>query len=227
MQGGSVSTASCIDPSHRSSNRRHLMSYAIIGSGAIGGALAKQFAQSKIKAVIANRRGVASLKDALQAFGPTVSAAETTDALAAEVIILAVPFGAVEEVAKSRSDWSGKIVVDATNAIEFPAFKPLDLGGRPSSQVVAAQFKGAKVVKAFNTLPAAVLADEPRRTEGHRTIFVSGDHADANEQVASLVAKLGFSPIILGRLAEGGLLQQFGGPLTMHSLIHSNPTSGT
>ena len=198
------------------------MSYAIIGSGAIGGALAKQFSRSKIKAVTTNRRGPASLEDALKAFAPTVSATETTDALDAEVIILAVPFGAVGEVAKLHSDWTSKIVVDATNAIEFPSFKPLDLGGQPSTHVVAAQFKGAKVVKAFNTLPAAVLADEPRRSEGHRTIFVSGDHADANEKVASLATLLGFSPINLGRLEEGGLLQQFGGPLTMHNLIHSN-----
>ena len=187
---------------------------------AIGGALAKQFARSKIKAVITSRRGPAVLKDALQTFAPAVSATKTTDALDAEVIILAVPFGAAEEVAKLRSNWAGKIVVDATNAIEFPSFKPLDLGGRPSSHVVAEQFKGAKVVKAFNTLPAAVLADEPRRSEGHRTIFVSGDHANANEKVASLATLLGFSPIILGRLEEGGLLQQFGGPLTLHSLIH-------
>jgi predicted dinucleotide-binding enzyme len=196
------------------------MSYAILGSGAIGGALAKQFARSKIKAVMASRRGAASLKETLQDFAPTVSATETTNAMDADVIILAVPFGEAGEVARLRNDWFGKIVVDATNAIEFPAFKPLDLGGRPSSQVVAEQFKGAKVVKAFNTLPAAVLADEPRRSEGRRTIFVSGDHADANEQVASLVTLLGFSPLILGRLDEGGLLQQFGGPLTLHSLIH-------
>ncbi|MHA6203454.1 NADPH-dependent F420 reductase [Dyella soli] len=194
------------------------MSYAIIGSGAIGGALAKQFARSKIKAVMTNR-GPASLEDAVQAFAPAVSATSTPAALEADVIILAIPFGAVGEVARLRSDWSGKIVVDATNAIEFPAFRPQDLGGRPSSQVVAAQFQGAKVVKAFNTLPAAVLADEPRRSEGHRTLFVSGDHADANEQVASLVTSLGFSPITLGRLDEGGLLQQFGGPLAVHSLI--------
>jgi len=192
------------------------MSYAIIGSGAIGGALAKQFARNNINAVITNRRGPASLEDA---FGPIVSATEVTDAVDTEVIILAVPFEAVADVARLRSDWSGKIVVDATNAIEFPAFKPQDLGGRPSTQVVAAQFKGAKVVKAFNTLPAAVLADDPRRSEGNRTIFVSGDHADANEQVASLVSSLGFGAITLGRLEEGGLLQQFGGPLMVQNLI--------
>lgn len=195
------------------------MSYAIIGSGAIGGAIAKQFARSKINTVITNRRGPASLEHVAEAFGPTVNAAETTDALDAEVIILAIPFEAVAEVAEQRSDWSGKIVVDATNAIEFPAFKPKDLGGRPSSQVVAAQFKGAKVVKAFNTLPAAVLTDDPRRSEGNRTIFVSGDYPDANEEVASLASSLGFGPITLGRLEEGGLLQQFGGPLMVQNLI--------
>lgn len=198
------------------------MSYAIIGSGAIGGALAKQFARSKIKAVVANRRGPASLKDELQALGSTVSAAEIVDALDADVVILATPFGAAGEVAQLRNDWSGKIVVDATNAIEFPAFKPMDLGGRPSSQVLAAQFKGAKVVKAFNTLPAAVLADEPRQAKSSRTLFVSGDHADANEKIASLVTSLGFYSITLGSLGEGGLLQQFGGPLVLHSLIHES-----
>src|ERR1700727_1216394 len=112
-QAGSASTTSHADPphpSHRSSVRRHLMSYAIIGSGAIGGALAKQFARSRIKAVIANPRGPASLQDALQAFVPTVRAAETTAALDAQAIILAVPFGAVGEIAKLRSDWTGKIV---------------------------------------------------------------------------------------------------------------------
>lgn len=195
------------------------MSYAIIGSGAVGSALAKQFARNKIPAVIANRRGPSSLTDEVKAFAPAVRGQETADALNAEVIILAVPFDAVDEVAKLRSGWAGTVVVDATNAIEFPAFTPKDLGGKPSSQVVAAKFKGAKVVKAFNTLPAAVLADEPRFGDGHRTIFVSGDHADANEEVAALATSLGFSAITLGRLEEGGLLQQFGGPLTVHSLI--------
>ena len=79
------------------------MSYAIIGSGAIGGALAKQFVRSKVSAVITNRRGPASLEQ--QAFAPTVSPAETADALDAEVIILAVPFEATAEVAKLHLAW--------------------------------------------------------------------------------------------------------------------------
>lgn len=195
------------------------MSYAIIGAGALGGALAKQFARGKIKALITHRRGPASVQNELEALAPIVNSVDVTDALDAEVIILAVPFGAIGDVAELRSHWADKIIVDATNAIDFPGFTPMDLGGRPSSQVVAAQFNGAKVVKAFNTLPAPVLAEDPSLRYGHRVIFVSGDHHDANIQIASLVISLGFSPIILGRLAEGGLLQQFRGPLGRHSLI--------
>lgn len=74
-------------------------------------AITKQFACNKIRDVIANRRGATSLEDALQAFAPTVSATETTDALDAGVIILAVPSEVAREVAgctvtgSARSWW--------------------------------------------------------------------------------------------------------------------------
>jgi 8-hydroxy-5-deazaflavin:NADPH oxidoreductase len=54
---------------------------------------------------------------------------------------------------------------------------------------------------------------------GHRVIFVSGNDVEANAEVASLAEKLGFAPIVLGKLAEGGLLQQYGGPLMIQNLV--------
>jgi predicted dinucleotide-binding enzyme len=75
------------------------------------------------------------------------------------------------------------------------------------------------LVKAFNTLSAADLASDPVENRGHHVIFISGNDAEANSDVAALVEKLGFAPIILGRLAEGGLLQQYGGPLASKNLI--------
>ncbi|WP_448097286.1 NADPH-dependent F420 reductase [Luteibacter yeojuensis] len=192
------------------------MNYAIIGSGAIGGALATQFARSGIAAVIANRRGPDSFHED---FTTRVTPVDIGRALEADIVILAVPFDAVADVAALRADWTGKIVVDATNAIEFPAFRPRDLGGRPSTAIVQTSFPGARVVKAFNTLPAPVLAEDPRRDGGNRVIFVSGDHAEANDAVASMAASLGFSPIVLGTIAEGGLLQQFGGALMVQDLL--------
>ena len=109
--------------------------------------------------------------------------------------------------------------VDATNAIDFPAFTPRDLGGRLSSEVVAEYFPGATLVKAFNTLPAAVLAADPNKGTGKRVLFLSGNHSQANRQVSNLIATLGFAPTDLGTLNTSGSLQQFGRPLVALSLL--------
>ncbi|PSJ40935.1 NADPH-dependent F420 reductase [Allosphingosinicella deserti] len=195
------------------------MSYAIIGSGAIGSALARAFARKGIDVVIANSRGAASLGALTQSLGDTVRAAELTEALAADIVILAVPFDAVGSAVAGADAWNKRIVVDATNAIDFPAFTPRDLGGRPSSKIVAEQVPGARVVKAFNTIPAAILASDPADSGANRVLFVSGNEAHASQEVADLAEELGFAPIILGALDDGGRLQQFGGPLTGQNLL--------
>lgn len=196
-----------------------LLTYSIIGSGNIGAALARQFARNGMDVAITNARGPDSLLPLRKELGQHVVPQTLEDALKADRVILALPFTAVAAIASGSRDWADKIVVDATNAIDFPSYAPTDLGGRPSSELVAEQLRGARLVKAFNTLPAAVLASEPAEALGHRVIFVSGNDAEANSQVASLVEKLGFAPIILGRLVEGGLLQQYGGPLMIQSLL--------
>jgi predicted dinucleotide-binding enzyme len=195
------------------------MTYAIIGSGNIGSAVARQFARKGIDVLIANRRGPASLADLIKELGANVSAVPLKEALQADVIVLAVHFGDVAEVVKQITPKPSRIVVDATNAIEVPAYTPIDLGGRPSSAVVEEQLAGARLVKAFNTLPAAVLAADPVQDGGRRVVFLAGNDVEANSEIAGLIERLGFSPITLGKLAEGGLLQQFGGPLVIQNLI--------
>jgi 8-hydroxy-5-deazaflavin:NADPH oxidoreductase len=195
------------------------MTYAIIGSGNIGTAVARQFARKGIKVAITNTRGPDSLLLLEKELGRDIVPQTLEVALNADIVILAVPFSAIAGIARSGGDWKGKIVVDATNAIDFPSYAPTDLGGRPSSEVVAEQLRGARLVKAFNTLPAAVLATDPSEGRGHRVLFISGNDTEANSIVASLAEELGFAPITLGRLAEGGLLQQYGGPLMIQNLI--------
>ena len=195
------------------------MTYSIIGSGNIGSAVARQFARKGIDVAIANTRGVGSLASLVKELGRHIIPQTLEAALKAEIVILAAPFTAVAGIARAGNDWKGKIVIDATNAIDFPAFKPTDLGRRPSSEVVAENLRGARLVKAFNTLPAAVLAADPAQAGGRRVLFISGNDAEANSKVTTLVEKLGFAPITLGKLAEGGLLQQFGGPLAMQNLV--------
>jgi hypothetical protein len=109
-----------------------------------------------------------------RAIGPTVAAKSLRDALEADTIILAVPFGEHREVAKALPSWKGKTVIDAMNAL----IPPEELDGLPSSAFVAKAFTGAKFVKGFNHLIAATLAADPIVEGGHRVIFLSSDDED-------------------------------------------------
>ena len=130
------------------------MKYAILGSGAIGAALARRFAAKNVDVSIANSKGPESLADLVQELGSTIKPVTAALALRADMVIFAIPFDAVSGAAKG-ANWDSRIVVDATNAIEFPSFKPRDLKGRLSSAIVADAVSGARVVKAFNTFSSA------------------------------------------------------------------------
>jgi predicted dinucleotide-binding enzyme len=182
------------------------MSYAIVGFGKIGQALAHAFARKNIEVAVASRRPPEALAPQARALGPKVVARSLRDALEADTIILAVPFGEHREVAKALPSWKGKTIIDAMNA--FPV--PEELDGLPSSAFVAKAFTGAKLVKGFNHLIAATLAADPvvERFDGiwHRVVFLSSDDEDATAPVAALAKQLGFAPVKLGNLNEGGAL---------------------
>ena len=180
------------------------MSYAIIGFGSVGQALARAFARKNIEVAVAARRPPEALAPQAKAIGPTVTPTSLQDALKAEIVILAVPFGSQNELAKA-ADWQAKIVIDVTNAYGVSAE---ELGGLASSVVNAQALTGARLVKAFNHLAASTLAQDPDVKGGRRVIFVSSDDEDAASQVAALGEQLGFAPVKLGKLAEGGLLVQ-------------------
>ena len=179
------------------------MSYAIVGFGKIGQALAHAFARKNIDVTVASRRPPEALAPQARAIGPTVVAKSLRDALEADTIILAVPFGEHREVAKALPSWEGKTtVIDAMNASV-----PLEeLDGLLSSAFVAKAFTGAKFVKGFNHLVAATLATDPVVEGGHRVVFLSSDDEDAIAPVADLAKELGFAPVKLGKLNEGGAL---------------------
>jgi len=180
------------------------MRFAIIGFGSVGQALARAFARKNIEVSVAGRRPPEAIAPQAKAIGPTVTPTSLQDALKAEIIILAVPFGAHEDLAKA-ANWQGKVVIDVTNAYGVP---PEELGGLPSSAVNAQALTGVRLVKAFNHLAAPTLAKDPDVKGGRRVIFVSSDDEEAATQVAALVEQLGFAPVKLGKLAEGGLLVQ-------------------
>jgi 8-hydroxy-5-deazaflavin:NADPH oxidoreductase len=109
---------------------------------------------------------------------------------------------------------------DATND-----FEPSDRDGRTSSEVVADLIRGARVVKAANTLSAAVLGSDPHEGGGQRVMFLSGDDVDAKAEVISLFEDAGFFTIDLGALITGGAMQQLGAPLAGVNLIRLSEAS--
>jgi 8-hydroxy-5-deazaflavin:NADPH oxidoreductase len=196
------------------------MVYAIIGFGAIGQALARAFARKNIEVKVASRRAPEVLAPQAREIGPTVVCTRLEDALEADLVFLAVPFAQHGEVAAARQDWRGTTVVDVTNAFGVPVD---DLGGLPSSAVVAKSLPGARLVKGFNHLPARTLASDPGVNGGRRVVFLSGDDEEAATPVKLVAEQLGFAPVWLGPLAEGGTLVQARGrswaPLIFQDLI--------
>lgn len=180
--------------------------YAIIGFGPVGQALAKAFARNNMEVAVATTREPKSFASEAAAIGPTIIPKTLDDALEADVIFLAVRFESHPDVAKALPTWQGKTIIDVTNAYGVPLGK---LGGQPSSaKVVQQAFSGAKLVKGFNHLIAALLGQDPNVHGGRRVVFLASDDAEATTEVGDLAENLGFAPIKLGGLSEGGLLVQ-------------------
>ena len=181
------------------------MGYAIIGFGKIGQALAKAFARKGIEVSLATTRDPESFASAAAAIGPTVIPKKLAEAVKADIVFLAVRFESHQDVARALPTWKGKIIIDVTNAYGVP---PEKLGGQPSSKVVAHAFSGGRLVKGFNHLVAAVLDQDPAVHGGRRVMFLASDDDAAAAEIGALAENLGFSPIKLGGLSEGGLLVQ-------------------
>jgi predicted dinucleotide-binding enzyme len=181
------------------------MSYAIIGFGDIGQALAKAFARSGIEVSVATTRDPASFAATAAAIGPEIIPKRLAEAVKADIVFLAVHYESHRDVAKALPTWKGKTIIDVTNAY---GVSPEELGGQPSAKVVAQAFTDARLVKGFNHLVAGVLEQDPAVHGGRRVVFLASDDDGAATEIGALAESLGFSPIQLGGLSEGGLLIQ-------------------
>jgi predicted dinucleotide-binding enzyme len=196
------------------------MTYAIIGSGTVGTTLARFFAIKNVPVRIANSRGPETLGELAAELAPNVTPVTIDEAIKADVLLFAVGSLAFKEVGALRDDWSGKIVIDVTNGFMLPPeVQETEFQGRLTSEVNAERVPGAKLVKAFNQLPLKVLASPLPDDVGRRVVFVASDHEDASATVAALAGDLGFAPIEVGKIAEGGRLIQARAPLVFQNLV--------
>ncbi|MGG5258769.1 NADPH-dependent F420 reductase [Phycicoccus avicenniae] len=133
------------------------------------------------------------------------------EAVTGDVVVLAVPYPALGEIAEARREQlAGKVVVDITNPLDFETFDALVVpaDGSAASELAAA-LPDAHVVKAFNTNFAATLASG---TVGGQptTVLLAGDDADAKARVAGVVADAGLSPVDAGGLRRARELEALG-----------------
>jgi 8-hydroxy-5-deazaflavin:NADPH oxidoreductase len=183
----------------------------IIGSGNIGGTAARLFAIAGHEVAISNSRGPDSLADLIAQIGSGARAVTPDEAVDfGEVVLLAIPWRLREQLPDAQRLY-GKVVIDAMNAYTED-YQVMDLEPSSSSEEVEKQLKGARLVKAFNTMVSSKLASEGRPGGGDErlVLFVAGDDEEAKQVVARLIEDIGFAAVDSGDLAQGGRLQQLG-----------------
>jgi hypothetical protein len=172
--------------------------------------------------VLSNSRGPDTLKELVDQLGQGASAGTVAQAAEAGLVVVAIPFIKVPELADEVPDWSGRVVVDATN--QFAQYEPdysgfVDLGDETGSEWVARHLPGATVIKAFNAMFAEYIMADPRHHDGRQVLFFAGDDEAANAKFAAFGEALGFAPVLVGNLRDGGRLMQLGGPLSALHVI--------
>lgn len=188
------------------------MRIGIIGSGNIGGTAARLLAKAGHEVAISNSRGPESLKSLVASIGAKARAATVEEVVAfGDVVLLALPWRDRQQLPPAKL-FEGKIVIDATNP-HTSAGKVIDLGASSSSEEMARQLPGARLVKAFNTIYYKHLASRGRPdlpVQERHAIFLAGDDREAKATVSRLIEEIGFAPVDTGSLAEGGRRQQPG-----------------
>jgi 8-hydroxy-5-deazaflavin:NADPH oxidoreductase len=170
------------------------MRIGIIGSGNMGKALARHLAAAGHELRVSNLHGPESLARSASALGHGIAPATVAEAVAfGDVVFLAVPYGAIDDVAAAGHSWSGKVVVDVTNYYRQRDGAEIDPGEVSSSAIVASKLRGARVVKAFNTIWFKRLETESRPSGSEQlVVFCAGDDEDALRIVGGLVEECGF-----------------------------------
>ena len=192
------------------------MQIGIIGTGHIGGTLARHFVRAGHEVAISNSRGPETLSALVDELGGRAEAMTAADAAAfGEVAVVSVPFGLFREL--PTAGLRGKVVVDTNNY--YPqrdgTFEELDADRTTSSELLQAHLQGARVVKAFNAIQWQRLRDlgRPAGDAERIGIPISGDDEEAKRIVAGLIDEMGFDAVDAGTLGKGGRNHQPGSPV--------------
>src|SRR5258705_3363817 len=154
------------------------MEIGTIGAGSFAQAFAKRALKAGHKVKLSNSRGPDSLRDIVTRLGSGATAATKEEAVACEMVLLAVPWDYVPETFASLRKWKDQILIDGTNPFHGKAgdFTPADVGNLSTSQLVVALAPGARVVKALNNMIVSDLEADPVVNGARRVAFISADY---------------------------------------------------
>ncbi len=185
------------------------MTIGIIGSGNVGGSLGTRWARAGHEVVFGTRDPQSKeVQQLVTNAGGKARAATLADAARSEVLLLATPWPVTQQVLSGLGDLSGKLLIDATNPL-LPDLTGLTEGTTTSGgEQVAGWARGAKVVKAFNTVGANIMASSAF-AGGRPVMFYCGDDAAAKQTARPLIEEVGFEAIDAGPLSQARLLEPF------------------
>jgi len=177
----------------------------IIGAGNMGAAFAKRLAAAGHRIAI-TATDASHAEQAARAAGAGARAVPAAEvARGADLLILAVPYGAAVDALRAAGDLAGTTVIDISNPLK-PDMSGLEVGHTTSAaEEIQRAVPTARVVKAFNTVFAPLLAGDARAQ-----VFFAGDDAEAKERVRAVIDSAGFEAVDAGALANARYLEPAG-----------------
>jgi 8-hydroxy-5-deazaflavin:NADPH oxidoreductase len=196
-----INKARLTSAKHHRKETDSTMKVAIIGAGNVGKALATSITRAGHDVTIAARHPEHA-QAAADDIGATPADSNASAVVDADVVILAVPYSADQQVADEiRDHVTGKTIVDVSNPIA-PDFSGLATNSSAAEELQQ-RLPEANLVKAFNTIFATNQARPSRDIDG----FVAADDGEAKQQVISLIESMGFTPLDVGPLSSARFLE--------------------
>ncbi|MBI3028904.1 MAG: NADPH-dependent F420 reductase [Candidatus Rokubacteria bacterium] len=183
---------------------RSRMKIGIIGAGRMGGALAELWVRAGHQVLLSSRHPE-NLKSLADRLGPLAGAGTPREAAAfGDVILIAVPYGALPQVGRDfAGEMRGKVVLDCANPFPHRDGPAAEDARRKGTGVASAEhLPGVRLVRAFNTIPFGVLRSQAHRAGERVAVPLAGDDPAALEIAARLVEEAGFEPVVVGALAR-------------------------
>src|SRR5688572_8414923 len=199
--GAALAALAAFDAPHATAQES--LKIGIIGTGRIGGALARHWVNAGHEVFMSSRHPE-ELEPLAKELGPRAHVGTPREAAAfGSVVLVSVPYGAMPQIGSDyTAELAGKVIIDTSNPVERrDGSQALEWQQKGAGVATAELLKNRRVVRAFNCIPAASLKGQANRQPAPIAIPIGGDDAAAIAIAERLVRDAGFDPVMVGTLA--------------------------